>query len=79
MGHMTLEDAVEEILDNLIFGNDDQVMRSSQPITALIGGNNKEDTDICTQQTILALQNRQNTFKDRKASMQVSIILIQHY
>ena len=66
--HTTMESAVEDIMDKLTTGTDDQVKRYSQGLTL---GNNKMSKGLSRKQTISALRNRNQTYKARKATMKV--------
>ena len=70
--HTTMESAVEDIMDKLTTGTDDQVRKYSQGFTL---GNNKVSKGLSRKQTISALRNRNQTYKARKATMKVDCIL----
>ena len=69
--HTTMESAVEDIMDKLTTGTDDQVRKYSQGFTL---GNNKVSKGLSRKQTISALRNRNQTYKARKATMKVDCI-----
>ena len=70
--YTTMESAVEDIMDKLTTGTDDQVRKYSQGFTL---GNNKVSKGLSRKQTISALRNRNQTYKARKATMKVDCIL----
>ena len=70
--HTTMESAVEDIMDKLTTGTDDQVRKYSQGFTL---GNNKVSKGLSRKQTISALRNRNQTYKARKATMKVNFLL----
>jgi chitin synthase len=64
--HTTMESAVQDIMDKLTTGTEEEQRKYSQGLTL---GNNKKSKGLNRKQTISALRQRNQTYKERKATM----------
>jgi hypothetical protein len=63
-----MESAVEDILNKLTTGTEEEQRKYSQGLTL---GNNKASKGLNRKQTISALRKRNQTYKERKATTKI--------